>query len=112
MAAMNQVPDKRLAALLAALPGTQSEVADAMQVTGATVGQWMRLLCESGHAHIGGWQKNKRQGPPVRVYHAGPGQDVPCDVETGCRNGRTALAVFVGGRPARICEPRRRDIAY
>lgn len=104
------IPKKRRQALIEALPGTLKELAERLQVQPATVGIWVISLCGEGGAHIGEWRKQSRQGPPVRVYHSGPGPDVPCDLPTNGRNLRMAGADFVGGRKVVRAYPKRDPI--
>ncbi len=40
--------------------------------------EWMR---DNDMCHIGSWERPEMQGPFLPVFHAGPGEDVPCNLE-------------------------------
>lgn len=66
--------------VLAALPGAQREISERTGLGAATAHRWLKDLHAAGEAHIGGWAVHPHGGPITAIYHAGPGEDVPCDV--------------------------------
>ena len=68
-------------AVLGALPGTVKEISQKLGWTNGRVWDNVAYLRKTGRLHVGGWQ---RRGPAgghfCKVYHAGPGPDVPCDL--------------------------------
>ncbi len=66
----------------AALPGTLSEIIEKSGMLASTVCRWLRKLREEGACHVGGWERTKGTGGPIkRVYVAGPGEDVMCKLK-------------------------------
>lgn len=68
------------ARILAAMPGTQAEIRAAAAVSQATASRWCTHLLDCAECHIGGWLPNPSPtgGPPMAIYHAGPGANVAC----------------------------------
>lgn len=64
------------ARILAAMPGTISDLADRADATAAGVAGHIRALRAQELCHIGGWN-TPRKGGPAAIHHAGPGEDVP-----------------------------------
>jgi hypothetical protein len=67
------------AAYLAALPGTQKQIASKAGIANSTVAVLTPIL-HGPKMHIGGWTPHPRSGPPSPIYFAGVGEDVPENV--------------------------------
>ena len=68
---------RTIAAILAALPATKTEIEQRAGVHHATVTKVMPGLHKGGKVHIGAWRPHPVHGPSMAVYHAGEGEDVP-----------------------------------
>lgn len=78
--ALDYVHPKRartIAAVLAALPATKADLPRRAEVDRTTVFRVMAELHKGGKVHVGAWQPHPIHGPPMAIYHAGPGEDVP-----------------------------------
>lgn len=71
---------RRRAQILATLPATQLMIRQKTKIGQATISRWCNDLVASGDAHIGAWVRSPTGGPFAAVYHAGPGQEAPCDL--------------------------------
>lgn len=69
------------ALVLAALPGSERDVKERTGLGTATVHRWLKDLHSSGEVHIGAWEAHPHGAPFVKVYHVGPGADVPCGMK-------------------------------
>lgn len=64
--------------LVAAMPGTQAQLAQRVQRSVKTVSVELGAMVLVGHkAHIGGWLCQARGGKPIAMYFAGPGVNMP-----------------------------------
>lgn len=72
---------RRRAQILATLPATQLMIRQKTKIGQATISRWCNDLVASGDAHIGAWVRSPTGGPFAAVYHAGPGQEAPCDLK-------------------------------
>lgn len=64
--------------LIAAMPGTQAQLAQRAQCSIKTASiELGALVLAQMQAHIGGWHQQARGGKPVAIYLAGPGVNVP-----------------------------------
>lgn len=64
--------------LIAAMPGTQAQLAQRVQRSVKTVSVELGSLVTVGReAHIGEWLTQPRGGKPIAVYVAGPGPNAP-----------------------------------
>jgi len=61
--------------IMAALPGTTTQVADRMGLSVSYVYDRLVSLRCDGCVHVSGTEKPKKNGPPQRVYSAGPSPD-------------------------------------
>lgn len=68
---------RTIAAVLAALPATKAEIPERAGVHRATVFKVIAELHKGRQVHIGAWQPHTLHGPPMAIYYAGPGDDVP-----------------------------------
>jgi len=66
---------RTIAAILAVLPATKTEIEHRAGVHFATVLKVMPELHKAGKVHIGAWRAHPVHGPSMAVYHAGPGVD-------------------------------------
>lgn len=64
-------------AILAALPGSQVEIAERTDLRLATVCDWLAVLTSQHEAHICDWKTQARGGKPIAIYQAGPGHSKP-----------------------------------
>lgn len=77
---------QQVAAILATFPASYERID---RKSGLTEGQirhrleWMR---ERGLCHIGAWTRAKEQGSMRPIFHAGPGEDVPCKLKARTRS--------------------------
>ena len=99
------------AEILAAMPGTQIQLRQALGVAQASISRWTRRLRQSKSIHIGGWvYMANRPGLPQAIYHAGPGDDAPGPVISPAearRRGAQVVLVVPLARPkmtAKRCE--------
>lgn len=60
--------------VLAALPGTRSQLERKSGVSEATVGKWLSILRKEGAIHIGGWRRSYR-GAKQPIFVLGAGED-------------------------------------
>jgi hypothetical protein len=81
---MTEAPDyvhpkraRAIAAILAALPATKVEIGPRAGLNKTTVLKVMPELHKAGQVHIGAWRPHPIHGPPMAVYHPGPGKDAP-----------------------------------
>lgn len=72
---------RRRAQILATLPATQLMIRQKTKIGQATISRWCNDLVASGDAHIGAWVRSPTGGPFAAVYHAGPGQEAPCELQ-------------------------------
>ncbi|MEZ2297296.1 hypothetical protein [Variovorax sp. RCC_210] len=64
--------------LVAAMPGTQAQLAQRVQRSIKTVSVELGVMVMVGReAHIGDWLRQARGGKPVAIYFAGPGINMP-----------------------------------
>lgn len=68
---------RTIAAVLAALPATKAEIPGRADVHRTTVFKVVAELHKGRQVHIGAWQPHTLHGPPMAIYHAGPGDDAP-----------------------------------
>jgi len=66
---------RTVAAILAALPATKTEIRERTGLHQATVLKVMPALHEGQVVHVGAWRPHPLHGPSMAVYHAGPGRD-------------------------------------
>lgn len=64
--------------ILQAMPGTHNELVAKSGWTYETVRRWLKVLRRDSLVHIGDWARPNGSGHFQRIYHAGPGPDVPC----------------------------------
>lgn len=84
------------AEILAAMPGTQIQLRQALGVAQASISRWTRRLRQSNSIHIGGWvEMANRPGLPQAIYHAGPGVDAPGPVISLAEARRRAPVALV-----------------
>lgn len=60
--------------VLAAMPGTRSQIARKAEVSDSTVGKWTALLRREGVIHISGWRRS-HLGAKQPIFTAGAGED-------------------------------------
>lgn len=64
--------------LVAAMPGTQAQLAQRVQRSIKTVSVELGAMVLVGReAHIGDWLRQARGGKPIAIYFAGPGSNMP-----------------------------------
>jgi hypothetical protein len=64
--------------LVAAMPGTQAQLAQRVQRSIKTVSVELGAMVLAGRdAHIGDWLRQARGGKPIAIYFAGPGVNMP-----------------------------------
>lgn len=68
---------RSIAAILGALPATKGEIPARAGVHRTTVFKVIAELHAGRKVHIGAWEPHPIHGPPMAVYYAGPGEDVP-----------------------------------
>lgn len=68
---------KAIQAVLAVLPATKAEIAKRAGVHRTTVFKVIAELHKARRVHIAAWQPHSIHGPPMAIYHAGPGEDAP-----------------------------------
>jgi hypothetical protein len=66
-----------IAAVLGVLPATKAEIGPRAGLNKTTVLKVMPELHKAQQVHIGAWKPHPIHGPPMAIYHAGPGKDVP-----------------------------------
>lgn len=66
--------------VLAAMPGSRSEIAAATSMSRGSAGKWIDQLHDEGKCHIGAW-KRPEKGPRMPVYFAGEGKDKSCTLK-------------------------------
>jgi hypothetical protein len=66
---------RTIAAILAVLLATKTEIEERAGLHFATVIKVMPQLHKAGQVHIGAWRPHPVHGPSMAVYHAGPGED-------------------------------------
>lgn len=71
----------RRARVLAQLPATQLRIHKRTKISSASISRWLADLIAAEEAHIGGWARSPHGGPFAAVYHPGPGEPVPCELE-------------------------------
>lgn len=74
-------------AVLAALPGTLSEIMSKSGVKKQAVARWLRIMRKNKECHVGKWRRSKGQGPLMRFYVRGHGIDAK-------RPERLSMAVY------------------
>lgn len=62
-------------AVLAAMPGTQTEIRAKSSASIAGVSRWCDYLVKCGDAHVGAWTLSA-VNIPMPIYHPGPGVNV------------------------------------
>ena len=67
-------------AVLAAMPGTTTDIAARIGKGKSVVERWCKDLHDAHESHIGDWKQPPNGGPNMAVHHAGPGADVVCDL--------------------------------
>ena len=85
-------------AVLAAMPGTVTEIAERIGKGKKIVARWADDLRQASESHIGAWQQPPNGGPNMAVHHAGPGADVVCELP---RTWPKRRPVTRGGIPPR-----------
>lgn len=70
--------EEQAKAILNALPGTYSKIAYRTKLTDPQVRHRIDWMRERDMCHIGGWDRAEYQGSFSPIFHAGPGEDVPC----------------------------------
>jgi hypothetical protein len=68
---------RTIAAVLAVLPATKADIVPLAELNRTTVFKVVAQLHETGQVYIGSWRPHPIHGPPMAIYHAGPGTDVP-----------------------------------
>jgi len=68
--------ERTQARILAAMPGTLTELAERGYTTKVTAGVHVKAMRAEKRCHIGGWNIPPK-GAPAAIHHAGPGEDVP-----------------------------------
>ena len=71
--------------IIKAMPASVPDIADTIGMPQTSVLRAVKALCAVGKCHIGGWKRSNR-GLPTAIYHAGPGQDVPCTIKKLTQN--------------------------
>ncbi len=66
------------ALVLAAMPGTSTELMDKTGLSRTTVWRWSNDLHAAGECHISAWTRVEGGGPFMPTYSPGPGKDVRC----------------------------------
>lgn len=82
--------DHNRAVVLAALPGTQREIADRTGLGLATVWRWLEGLYAAREAFIGAWVLPPHGGPVTGVWQAGNQRHVRCTIKIRTNKRRTA----------------------
>ena len=62
-------------AVLAAMPGTLTEIHSKCSVVRSSVVRMLRILRDSNDCHVTAWKRSVGRGPIMAVYTAGPGAD-------------------------------------
>ena len=73
---MHPARARAIAAILAVLPATATEVKQRAGLHHATVSKVMPILRKAGEVYVGAWRPHPLRGPSMAVFHAGPGEDV------------------------------------
>lgn len=70
------VSPEKVRRVLAALPGTRSDIAERAQIGKTTAGFALLHLRNEGKVFIGGWARPSKDQRPAPVYHLGESADV------------------------------------
>lgn len=101
------------AVVLAAMPGTQSQIIAATGLSAPTVSRWCEDLVARREAHISGWYTPTHGGPLRGIYHAGPGRQarMPRHLSDAARMRRYRRKLVAEGKWEDVLAKRRTKAA-